>query len=981
MATYTSAATGLWSAGATWVGGVKPPSAAGHKIVIAATHVVTFDEAAGTYGDDTSTGIQVNGTLKASRSASTALTCRGDLFIGVNGTLDYGTEADPIPVAYTATLIINDSAAPAHSKWGIRTDETANWSGFRLWGASKTRRTSIVGTALSTDTDFTVADVTGWEIGDWVVFEGSVDEASSTGQRYRAITNIVGNVVTVGASLGYASQSGRQLMNLTSNVRVYGSVGNSYRTHISVRLSSSFATANAIEIGPCEIRSFGYHSSNTWQFGGLVLIWSSGTNTTSSVKNIDGPVIHDIWSISGSSVTSVSAGSAAIVCFTNQAYNYKLKNVCISSNNQSSAMNVQNGSSVTFESINIIRAARVGSYGYSQGPVGLVYDGGYVSGLGTEIFSSSGISVLFKNITFDGVSRYQSSPSAFGSVRFENCTFGPVMGVYAPSSTAIFFPTGALVPNTMDGCTFPSLPIPVTRACGLQTAKPDTYTAIRNGNNDTTKQYKYTSTGEQSRDNTVANRGVSSIRCDVWYSGVPNVVSRTFPALSGQTLTVVGYLRFNSTYGTATPPSVSISGLGITPETFTAAATADAWQKFSLTVTNPQAYAGEFTISASGTSAANATGAYYYLDGVPFVDYVTSVRHYGYLFDANVSRTADPAISQATEATVAAYATIDTLDKLYDRLSLWACENQSEVVFYSYAGSELDLAAFDLVVDATAASAFDITGTTITIKASTLAAGAKFDKIKTTGTITKANGAIISALYEDTSGPSAKLVINLPLAAMGVCVHDDSGTEVDCGVQSGTYTLLINPGAIGTWTWAVNKQGYVFALGTFSPGDGGVFAVSPSCPQVTTPDGNPMYQSTTSSLVQVSFSGGYAYIDIGDGTPTLQAIYDECEDALYTDAGIAWIIDGGDGVSIFNSAGGDYLFMTGGWRLRRWHAGDSNATVPAFVQSVDGTPVDGSNGPVQYLTSDSPTAIAHAVWAHLSGLAVKRNTDLIPVLL
>ena len=40
MATYTSTATGLWSAGATWCGGVKPPSGAGHKIVIAAVHVV-----------------------------------------------------------------------------------------------------------------------------------------------------------------------------------------------------------------------------------------------------------------------------------------------------------------------------------------------------------------------------------------------------------------------------------------------------------------------------------------------------------------------------------------------------------------------------------------------------------------------------------------------------------------------------------------------------------------------------------------------------------------------------------------------------------------------------------------------------------------------------------------------------------------------------------------------------------------------------
>lgn len=966
MATYTSAQTGLFSDGATWVGGVKPPSAGGHKVVIAATHIVTFDEAAGTYGDDTSTGIQVNGTLKASRSVSTALTCYGDLFIGVNGTLDYGTEADPIPAAYTATIILNASATQASNKWGIRTDETANWAGIRFWGASKTAVSYLTATATGTDTTFAVANTTGWNIGDYVVFDCSVAENSATGQRYRAITNISGLNVTVGASLTYGSQLNRKIMNLSRNVKVYGLNGNTYKTHIAIRFSSTFSTANAVEIGPCELRVAGGHASNTYQFSGLNINWTSSTTATAVVKKIYGTVLHDIWSISGSTIANIVSGNSLINTFTNQYYNFIIENIYLSSNNNMSAIQMYNGTSVTYKNLTIFRCGNAITTGYSQGPVGCVIDGGYISGCASSIQGGTGISVLWKNVTFDFMRQYLASgASAYGSVNFQNCTFG-VQLPFILSTNSLAYPNGSYCPFLLDNCTFLTIPIGVSRASSnLNLCKPDTYFSIRNANNDPLIQYKYTYAGEQKRDNSIYYRGASTISLDCWYSANNQVASRTFPVIAGQTVTIIGYLRFNTTYGTATPPSVTLSGLGITPQTFTAPATADTWHKFSLTVTNPQAYAGEFTLTVTGQSAANAISAYCWLDGIPWVDYVSQVRHYGYLFDTNVYRTVDPKISQATEATVAAYATIDTLDKLYDRLQLWACDNPATSLFYSYSGSVLDVGSTNVVVDASAASAFDYTGGTLTIKASTLADGSNFTKLKTSGTITKSNGAIISTVYESNLGTSAKLLIHLPLTGMSLCVHDNNLLDVEyASNQSGDYTLLIDPGATGTWYWAINKQGYVFATGSFTPATGGVFENSPSCPQVTTSEGLPMYQNTTSSLVNVSISGDtQMFIDIGDGTPPLQAIYDMVEDQLMTDDGIDWIIKGGDGVSIFNSFAGDFLFMTSDIRLRRWHPSDSNATVSAFAQSTDAIPVDESNGPVRYLTSDSPVSVANAVYA------------------
>jgi hypothetical protein len=255
----------------------------------------------------------------------------------------------------------------------------------------------------------------------------------------------------------------------------------------------------------------------------------------------------------------------------------------------------------------------------------------------------------------------------------------------------------------------------------------------------------------------------------------------------------------------------------------------------------------------------------------------------------------------------------------------------------------------------------------ITLGASVVLSGTGEITLATGKTLTMGSGAKSSIIFDTDAGRTGALLIHLPLASMALCVQDDASADVECLTgQTGDYLLFIPAGETGTWSWAVNKQGYSFATGTFTLVDGGLFEFSPACPQVLTPEGAPMYQGTTSALVNVEQDGVYAHIDIGDGTPSVQNIYDAAEDWLATDAGIDWIIAGGDGISIFNSFGGDFIFETDNWRIHRWHAGDTKATVPAFVQSTQGIPVDESNGTVQYLTSDNPTAVAAAVWAAVS---------------
>ena len=87
--------------------------------------------------------------------------------------------------------------------------------------------------------------------------------------------------------------------------------------------------------------------------------------------------------------------------------------------------------------------------------------------------------------------------------------------------------------------------------------------------------------------------------------------------------------------------------------------------------------------------------------------------------------TSDTSITEATVATVIAYATIDNPDELYDYLRYYSTTvaGMAKGVIGSSVGDTLDLTGFNLNVDATAGIVFDSTGTTITIKSTTFIEG------------------------------------------------------------------------------------------------------------------------------------------------------------------------------------------------------------------------------------------------------------------
>ena len=151
-------------------------------------------------------------------------------------------------------------------------------------------------------------------------------------------------------------------------------------------------------------------------------------------------------------------------------------------------------------------------------------------------------------------------------------------------------------------------------------------------------------------------------------------------------------------------------------------------------------------------------------------------------------------------------------------------------------------------------------------------------------------------------------------------------------------------------------MGYEAVAGSFTITGGGLFTAAPQTPQNLQPNGAVMYQGTSDPNCTASFTGTTeADIIIGNGAVAAQACYDTFERALITLAGMQWLASGDSATAISTLFSGYYLYMTHGIRLMALNASSPNAAVDAFVISTDGTPVNGANGPVAFLSSSQLT--------------------------
>jgi hypothetical protein len=130
-------------------------------------------------------------------------------------------------------------------------------------------------------------------------------------------------------------------------------------------------------------------------------------------------------------------------------------------------------------------------------------------------------------------------------------------------------------------------------------------------------------------------------------------------------------------------------------------------------------------------------------------------------FSETIDWLTDGSVSVTSSATVSAYTTLETLDKLYDYAAYMRTQSP-KFVLVTRNGTELIFGATKINVDATASQVWSYNDTTdtLTIKATVLAAGAKFTSIKSTGAITFLNAATATCIYVDDEGSSTNVVFS-----------------------------------------------------------------------------------------------------------------------------------------------------------------------------------------------------------------------------
>lgn len=574
---------------------LKQPTAIpaeGDKVNIYNT--VTVD---GTYiwGDDTTTAINVKsgGILKASRSTNSQLTAKGNIQVEAGGEWDWGKSGDAVPNGITAVVKLNYSASITESKYGLVMASTGKF--FSYGDSTKLLTTTLNGALIVGATSAVVTACTGWAVGDIVCFEATGTAAYGKGETKAIATIDTGTkTITWTGGLSYAHADGAVVDNHTQNVEFVSYDISSGTKHGYIDLTF----ANTASIGAINYTWF-YHLGGTTP--GLVLRTGGSNSPISSFTNN----------------TFTEHYYQAILTFLAQPsfdinschfYNTTAKNA------GSNAIFFYGGSRGSVTNCTFLKttSSAVTNCGGSQGGVAITFNNCLISGGATGITIGPGFGWVCNNCRFGAMNYYAVYHGYTNLMQFNNCTFG---NATTPIPSVIGSASGGSGYELFVDCLFNYTSTFNASATSQYLTLFDNKYFVANKNASPSVQEIYTYGGNFFRDNTTYKVGTNSVRYEGIASNV-NYATLTWGivAPNGKPITVTGYLRKNSSYGSTTRPYVTLTGLGITTSTYTMTDVNDTWEQFTVSGTNNLGTDGVLTLTAYFQS--NSTSGYAYINGI-----------------------------------------------------------------------------------------------------------------------------------------------------------------------------------------------------------------------------------------------------------------------------------------------------------------------------------------------------------------------------
>lgn len=760
-----SAATGNWSAGATWVGGVAPTNA--DTAVILTGHTVTINN---TSCVALSVTVNSGGTLNCA-AATTSLTVQNGM--DVSGTFNLALSGS---ATQTCNIALNNARAGSPTHLNFNTGATVALAGFSR--KRMTRLLTAVATTGAASTGATVSDATGWQIGD-VICLGTTQAYNAT-PRTDLITltsvNTGTGVIGWTGSATYTHDIGAHVGNFTSNVVIKPAVSGD---QTSVQFSYAYASSG-FGVKTFSNVSFLDGHVDTYNRSGAIDFNMEGVPLSA---NIDTSIVDSVfYNFAKSGITFYQTTNNSFVNARNVFY--------------TSGIKLANGGA--------LHTSNTCQSGQSYGDVGVFRCTGTQAGNG---YNGADVGVSFSNSFFAGCTGTGFQPSGTGYVVTDTEVYSNLLGVSHNNGTITASGLNVGTFNAANGSTttngnadshtllvsniLTNSSTQTLALTGLSTCLNNHNLTFINKGNDVTVQEIYRPFMTIKRNNATTKRSTSSVA--IAPTRISTACTRTLsiPCANGASVRIIGYVQ--KSHATNVSATVALSGLGSAWGGFTKA-NDTAWEKYDTgVITNSSGADGNYTLTYTANSSSGTTNVVYF-DGVPDSPFVTKCRHYGYTFDeANPNRTANASIQEATEATALAYTNITisgstsvspwsigaskTFQQVYDYSQAYACANLTYTPSFTATGAAGTIALVALANATTTGFTLD-GGGSLSMGAFTLTANQPWPYTFTGGTFSQGAGSGLPAYAGGT----------LTLSSTGTRTLNMTGGQITFS-SAGTYTM------------------------------------------------------------------------------------------------------------------------------------------------------------------------------------------------